>query len=100
MNFFSENSHHLNSSVSRASVHGLLNSKFESRLRQSFFFIISITYFSTWKYISYAYVKMAVLYENVRKQIFFETLKVLLCIEKILFFDEIKLDKKNESDYN
>ena len=43
---------------------------------------------------------MAVLYENVMKLIFFETLKVLLCIEKILFFDEIKLDKKNESDYN
>ena len=59
-----------------------------------------MTYFSTWKYISYAYVKMAVLYENVMKLIFFETLKVLLCIEKILFFDEIKLDKKNESDYN
>ena len=75
------------------------------------FFLNHLYYFSTWKCFSLfllffyleillLYVKMAVLYENVMKQIFFETLKVLLCIEKILFFDEIKLDKKNESDYN
>ena len=87
MNFFWGNSLYLDSSVSRASVHGSMNSKFEFRLRQSFFFslflllfyfemLISII-FSTWKYISYTYVKMAILYENVIDLIIFETLKVL-----------------------
>ena len=78
MNFFSENSHHLDSSVSRASVHGSMDPKFESRLRQSFFF----HYFLTWRCFSLfllfyylepllLYVKMTVLYENVMNLIFF-----------------------------
>ena len=92
MNFFLENSHFLDSSVSKASVHGSMDPKFESRFGPLFllisFIIFSLGnafhhfyYFFSWKYISYM-LKTAVLYE------------------KILFHNEIKLDRnKNEGDY-
>ena len=90
--FFAKFGHCLNSSVSRAIVHGMKGTRFESWPQTNFFFIIFIIPYYKMLLL---YVKTDILYGNVMDLII-HALKVLISNILLIFFSTMRsgLDKK------